>query len=368
MNPKNYTPNTGDHWKLGLVIILLLLSGCQKPVDLNVGDGVLDGVAINARVFRDVTGGAFLDFELTSFNPDNEQTVQSVTIIREEPPLQQSIAFGGVTRADTLLPRAFIEFGSRYQMILETEQGLTFESDFQSILMSPSSASINAEIVEREVVDEMLGASVEDHLSYRINMPLVNGLGDRVSLRWQAEEVFLLIDLGVPGIPFAENPVRNCWLNSVPIDRGAILLNSSRVAGESLNDFILFEDIPDYRHASEYNLVLTQETLSQEAAIYFQQISELEEIEGGLFDPPFANPISNIRATNSDMRTFGYFYATDLQVLRFHVSAATAGFPPSRCSIFDSFDDADQLCRSCEFDPRVVALGLPPEFFVFENE
>lgn len=172
-------------------------------------------------------------------------------------------------------------------------------------------------------------------------------------LRWRVTGEYQFLE----GYPGALNP-RYCY---IPIN---LDINDIRILdGSELRDGILFEqEIAeteyDFRFAIQFCYHISQYSISEEEYTYWQNIKEVTDIDGGLFDPPPGTIIGNIKNIDDpDEIPVGYFSVSSVFFKRAFVNRDdTDYFIRGKCEGFQRFTqfgcmDCTELNRSSLIRP-----------------
>jgi len=112
-----------------------------------------------------------------------------------------------------------------------------------------------------------------------------------------------------------------------------------------LEDFVLTEVAisKNYTEGSYFQVV--QQSLSAGALEYFSEVDMLISREGGIFDPPAGQILTNFeRSSTSASEVFGYFYLTETDTIRVFVNPDNLNVGATVCECKRGFFD---ICDDC---------------------
>ncbi len=172
-------------------------------------------------------------------------------------------------------------------------------------------------------------------------------------LRWDVDEVFSFINV-IPG-PFPT--YIDCYIQTWPEQRGFVLLNGEDFEGGQLTGQLLASKLIDHTFEERHYFNINQYSLNREAFEYWQQVSQMVNQTGSIFDIPPAPIRGNLHnPDNPDELVLGFFEACQLNTSRFFiVKSMLPLFPADPCIVQPA------ICDNC----KSVENNLPerPEWF-----
>jgi len=140
-------------------------------------------------------------------------------------------------------------------------------------------------------------------------------------LRWRVEGEYVIRENG--GINL--NPKR-CFV-SINLDQNVISVFDSRELSEGiLVNQEIASAILDFRFTEKFCFHISQYSISEEEFDYWNNIKQVTEIDGSLFDPPPGTVVGNIRnVDNPNEIAVGYFSVASVFFLRDFVSGDELG-------------------------------------------
>ena len=206
-----------------------------------------------------------------------------------------------------------------YHLEVILEDGSHYESEPSSLQSSSVIDSIKYEVYDGSYTDNS-GQFTE---STKIKLSCFSSFtdNDRPYLRWRINGMYEFQE-AAPGVFFPER----CYItNNIDLNKIRIF-NSNELNGSVLFDQEIFDAIYDFRFIFQYAVLISQYSISEDEYDYWNNIKQIIDVEGGLFDPPPGTVVGNIRNVNDPNETVvGYFSISSLTRLRYFVSSNTTG-------------------------------------------
>lgn len=317
--------------KLLAALLLLLPIACLDVIDLEVGSDLTESFSFNGFIKKgnpsvvEVVVNRVFDFDPSSLRPI---VVRSITVQDETGgSVELELVGTGLYRAIIPAndPNLAVEIGKSYSMSITTFDGRTYESSLETILdvPKPDNIAIGYTSIERE---GPLGTLIQDTLlQCTINTPLtVNDAPTR--LRWSFQRTYRLTDTPPRGEPKTCYITENIGVNNIAI------FDATESTIDRIDDFPLFTLRPDYTFSEGIYINVLQEALSEAAYTYWDQINQVLNRTGNMFEAPAGRIITNFQNINdAEDPVFGYFYAANVDTVRLFVSPEFAGNPTRLC-------------------------------------
>lgn len=309
--------------KLALLFLLVVLFGCLDPIEFERPDTIENGIAIQGKLTKGTPSNIRVTIRKI-FNFKDRESLLNVKSVALQDDTGNQIAIpssrdGVFEQALTNFP---IEYGVGYKIIVTTFDNRIFESSFESVLPVPTPENLKAQFVERERLNAIGGKETIEVLSFGIKTPLtVNTREPNSRILWELVGTYKLT---------ADNGIV-CYVD-IPPFQNYIPFDGTTTSGSVIESTSVYETIPTSIFAEGYYFSVFQQSLSETAYDYWSQINLINNRSGSLFEPPIGNITSNlININNPAEEVFGYFYATEENVIRTYVSPAMAGYPSRSC-------------------------------------
>ena len=340
---------------LCLSLILIGLSACLERIDFARPDSIKNGIAIQGKLTKDnpskveVSIRKIFDFESNPrFLP-----AKSVHIIDENnKELELITRATGKYNLEIPNDHPFfkVEYEKGYKIRVVNADGRVFESHFDSIFPVPKPRKLRVKVTPVTVQGRAGIITQREQLSFFIDTPLsLPGNSSFSRILWEFDGVYQLTDFGSR---ITNSEPKTCYIYSPPV-RNYITSNPKSLVIDSLG-FKLYETSFTSLFAEGYYLEVLQQGLSEAAYDYWSQVNLVVNRTGDVFQEPAGKVNSNIKNIEDPTdEVFGYFYATEAEVIRVYVSPEMAKFPLSECtgSVANYCFDCLLLDRSTDIKP-----------------
>jgi len=127
-------------------------------------------------------------------------------------------------------------------------------------------------------------------------------------------------------------PEKTCYINiKVNLDKLVVFSGKNR-STDILNQYRLFQGNANHRFAIGYNMRVVQKSISDDAYVYLKNTNELLQRIGGILENPVGKIESNFtNINNPEEEVFGFFYATEQDTMRIHISPEDVNSPNRLC-------------------------------------
>ncbi len=225
-------------------------------------------------------------------------------------------------------------------------RGKVFESTDQAIIPSPAEGQLSFTQTRRNELNEIENIVQRPYIQLRVNAPLINDNGKKVSMRWDVSGVYQFVEIAWTDNPFFQT--KSCFVYDRLTNSQFTVLQGDEVNGNTVEGFMIDELILDTRFYIGYYYTVLQRTLSDQAADYWNQIVLSGSREGSIFDVPAGRLSSNIRVVEGEEEdVVGYFYGTAVDTLRMLVRGTDVDQPRSPCPQEDTGDTTNDPCCNC---------------------
>ena len=210
--------------------------------------------------------------------------------------------------------RSDLQVGSRYRLLITTQEGQSYESDFVELRQSPSLG---------DVFWTMDGEGIT------IRVDAQDPSGNTRYYQWIYEETwqydadrpgFWIIKGGRPQYRTAEERVDICY--STKASSKVLISTSSDQSSDVINDFPLTYIPAGSRKLSRtYSILVQQRALDAQSYQYWSQLQRTTENLGGLFDPLPSQVNGNLHSTIAGGPVvLGYFSGGGVQEKRIYIN------------------------------------------------
>ncbi len=230
-----------------------------------------------------------------------------------------------------------------YQIDISLSDGRRFQSKPQELRSSSLIDSISYSIEEKSLRNNAGDFNSQLFISMLISTD-ISEAEEPPFLRWRVEGEYQLQE----GFPGALN-LRRCYIKE-NLDLNDIrVFDASELNGNVLFDQVIAETPYNFRFADQFCFHVSQFSISEEEFEYWNNIKDIIDINGGLFDPPPGTVIGNIvNVDNPSDIAVGYFSVSSAFFTRQFINSNELDFfVEPKCST-RGFRDIPFGCRNCE--------------------
>jgi hypothetical protein len=334
----------------GTGLLILLFSQCVEEFDPPSSDYdnllVVEAFISKGNEQTDVKLSRSMPLDTTGFFPESGAGVS----IRED--TGEEYFLSETTYGSYKFPEGFIaQSGMSYQIRILRSDSKQYESDFVTLRQTPDIDSVYWEYLEKP---ELGVEGLQIYLSTQ------DPENKTRYYRWYYDETWifrtpydatLIYENGL--IRERIEDINTCWKN---VSSTAILLgNSETLDQDIINSYeLVYVDNTTERLADRYSLNVKQYALSEEAYKYWNELKDLNENLGTLFDPMPYTIRGNIYNINDRKETvLGYFDAAEVKEKRIFISQLEI----PRMQIFNPYQACSDTLVSFSLVGGMVARG-----------
>ena len=339
-----------------LLSIIFFATSCLDEIDLEVDKGFSETLAIDGKIVKgDPSWVNVRISRLFDFTPDSRRTIVVLGIlVRDENANEIPLELTAQEQYAAVIPNDHpsfsVEYFQKYQIEVRTADGRTFASDFAELLPVPEISKVEAVPVSKLVESQALDVRTEEFVEFRIDSPIKTfDNPNNVSLRWEFERTFAVTDNPPPSLP---NFRKVCYLTQTAGLFNPISLDGEMITAPQIANYEIYEENVDSRFAQGYVLHIYQESLTNEALTYWQQVQSTVLRNGDMFEAPAGTIVSNIRNINlPNDAVIGFFYATEIDTFRTYVGPEELDFPDTLCIPLPAPIMEPHICLDCLVEP-----------------
>ena len=348
-----------------LILLCGLFTSCLDPIDLEVDKGFRETVAISGKLTKgDPSRVTARVARLFDFLPDSRRIIfAQEVLIRDEYshalPLKVSAQETYSLQIPADHPEFRVDYFEKYQLEVLLSDGRRYLSEFEQLLPVPRIDSIRPRVITKLIVDRVQDYRPALFLAFDLDSPIaVNAQTGNSKLRWDFEGTFEISSL----MQVNKDSLQTCYITQkVDLFRPQSF-DGTTIAADRMDGFLLNEEIANWRFAQGYVLHTYQESLTNTAFSYWENVQSSVLRSGDMFEPAAGNLQTNFSnpADPADNVT-GFFYATEIDTFRVYIDPAFVSFPDSLCHPPPAFPPC--VCIDCLVEPR--STGVRPSFFPF---
>ena len=355
-------------WIFGIVLMGTAQS-CLDPIDLEVPAKERETLVIQAKLSKgepsvvEAVINRLFDFTASSRMP---VTVRSVELIDDEGNKVELEATSTIDYIAVITdndPRMSIDYGRSYQIRVATFDNRVFISDLEPLLPTPvpdrltftRGTTLNdSTLIEEDIVRVFVSTGLRPELTP----------DTKSRLRWEVEIAYEADDAPLDG-----TEPKTCWITTLAELTDIKTVDGEELADESINDFLIAEIPIGPNFAKGVYINVYQESLTESALVYWKQVGQLVERSGNMFESPVGKLTTNFANANDGVadEIFGYFYATDQEVVRVYIDPSDVGNPTPTCPWTGEVAPGrgctiPQICCDCAVLPN--STTVKPSYWV----
>ncbi|MCB0665870.1 MAG: DUF4249 family protein, partial [Saprospiraceae bacterium] len=304
---------------------MIIPLGCLDEIDLPIEPDLDAAIVIEGQLsmgnpsVASITITRLFDFSASSLQPVN---VREVLLLDEN---DQSVELNeiapGTYKVSIENDASFkVEVGKSYRLKVTTFDNRLIISTPETIRSTPEPGPVEATLFEKDRLNDEGQIVQDDFLAFSIETPIVlSSDGEAARYLWSLEQTYLLTDSPNRSL---ENG-KECYITEV-IDVSSInVLDGNQYTGVESVSALIYETPVNYYFAEGYYLTIVQQSLSPGAYRYWNQVSQVINRTGNMFEAPAGTIKSNfvnVEDGESSPNVFGYFYATQTDTTRLYVS------------------------------------------------
>ncbi|MCB0630589.1 MAG: DUF4249 domain-containing protein [Saprospiraceae bacterium] len=334
---------------LGMIIGL---SACLSEITLDVPRNDKKQLVIRGVLKDGDTTGVTVSLSyLTDFVPSEtpDYVVDATVTLMDESGNQVSIPMQQEGLYQLAIPYGAYELevtpGRSYQLSVVLSDGKRYESTLETLYDVPAPQSVYY-LTEQRIIENNAGNLVDqEYLKFLINTPLLNARGERSFLKWSFIGTYKFMESSVDS-PFPPN-VHTCYISEALDLEHVVAYNGEENSQDQLSNYFLLEEPFDYRFVDGFYLSIYQQSLSENAYNYWSSIGKVVDLSGNFFEAPPGKVRGNFKNVEDDTEeVYGYFYATQETIFRYHIPSARDRVEPY-CPVIGDPDTAPGICFNC---------------------
>jgi hypothetical protein len=306
------------------LLLAAACSSCIEPFEPEIGER--QSVLVINGTITDIPGPHEVTVSMsTPYNEPYFQPVDGcVVTVEDESGTYHSYYQSSPGRYHAYLPAPFLSVGKAYSLTVRTPQNLVYRSDFDTLLACPPIDTLYYDVQNRGT--NLQGRTMNGIQFYS---DLTGSAGTATNFRWLLEETweyrtpyigqYLYEYQGGPITYFYTDHVHRCFMTH-PVS-GLHTASTRFLAGNAIRRNPLnyvSDETP--RLLYKYSVLVTQQSLTDAAYSYWDQLETQSEESGGLYETqPYSIAGNLCNPENPDEKVLGFFYATQQQTSRLTV-------------------------------------------------
>ncbi|MEZ5045119.1 MAG: DUF4249 family protein [Saprospiraceae bacterium] len=338
-------------------MVLLLYSSCLSEIQLEAPKIDIQSLAITASLFHGAPSivsvnlsrvANFIEFDFPS--PEND----AIVLLVDENGRRQYIPNVANGYYELKIVEAIQEFpiaiGKSYQIQVITGEGKTYASTFEPLQAVPKPSGISLATEKKQVINESGNIVDQQFIRFFIDTPITKpDNSGKAILKWDIEGTYKFVE-STPDGPSIPN-VRTCYIKEILQRERPVIFNGKESSKAVLSQHFIIEEPLDHRFSRGFYLTVFQQSISEGAVKYWDQIRKVVDLNGNFFESPpgkIRGNFQNIDDSQEDV--FGYFYAAQQDTIRVFVPQSVIGetiFPLCPGTIQAGQEPPFSTCYNC---------------------
>lgn len=348
----------------------LLFSACIKEITLEAPEENSPNLAIRGRLLGgDLPVVTVKITSVTDFRPSSipiPVTGASVVLIDEfnhgiDIPMREP----GIYELE-IPPGAFdleVKRGAAYQLSVSIPGGRNYLSTFEPLHAVPEPTEIRYTSTRRDVLNEANNIVDREFIQFLLTTPLrVPSNETRSYLKWDFIGTYKFLESTLA----ASFPpqTKTCYITEFLNLENVVVFDGTAASQDVLQDFFLLDEQFDYRFSNGFYLTVRQQSLSESAYRYWDEVSRVVNITGNFFEAPPGKVRGNFRnVDDAQEEVAGYFYASEETIFRLYVDPGNDPPMPFCPLTTPSAASVDTTCTNCLL--RANSTIIKPDFWEF---
>ncbi|MEM6378549.1 MAG: DUF4249 family protein, partial [Bacteroidota bacterium] len=308
-----------------LIVFIFSLKSCLDPIEFDQPRGLEDALVIQGLLLKG--SPSRVEIRITRLFNFNTSSFGRVTPIEAHIIDQDGNKLELEKRGEGILrltipddhPDFPIKYNRSYRIEFQMPSGGVIVSDLEPLIPVTRIDSIHNEMIIKFVQDPMdRDKSILDtFIRFSVDTQLkLEDQQDYARFRWLADRTFRFTEA-----PQFEPPTDTCYITQATDLFQPRLFDGNVLKDDYLNRQVVYDQYLDFKFAEGYIFSVYQESLSEGAFAYWDQVDQLLNRTGDMFETPAGIAFSNLRYTdNREEQIYGYFYCTERDTLRKYIS------------------------------------------------
>ncbi|MFM2395184.1 MAG: hypothetical protein RLZZ546_3167, partial [Bacteroidota bacterium] len=303
---------------------------CLDTIDLKVPNEYDDGLVIQGGIFR-YKDHAEINVLLSIISDERAQSrIVRVSKIFVENDKGQKVNLNENDDGSYgifLRPNDFnIDYGTKYKVMAETFGKTVYESSWQELKVSPQIKSLRYGLIKKPAVIKLNATDSTEFVEFYVDTDVKNE-------KYNYKLKFDIINSYKYSSQIEGDDIsRVCYVTQRAGLRNVMLFDGTSSEKESIENLPIFTTQLNYLFSEGYVGTVVMQAVSDSTYSYFNQINELNNREGNIYDPPAGRLITNIKnVSNPNGLAYGFFYAVTQDTARIKISPEAVGNPVRQC-------------------------------------
>ena len=309
-----------------ILFIIIMVSSCLDPIELDVPKILTDGVVIQGSMVRNggnATVRIYTSLITNETRPSAVIRLKDAFLInsdgqeielKESGDGQYSVNIQGSTTFN-------ISNGVSFKVKATTVSNDVYESELKVMAETPKISNLKFGAINSSNPD--IKPTIDVVIDTKLNS---ENSGFNI-FKWEIFQAYKLTD------QLWNSPEgKLCYVTSAVELLNVPLFDARKSSETNLSNFVVSKRPIDYKFSEGYYTVVVQEAIDEDTYQYFLAYNDLIVREGNIFETPAGVIPSNIKCVNNpDKLAFGYFYVSEQDTARMYMPPAEVGSPGRQC-------------------------------------
>jgi hypothetical protein len=295
-----------------ILFLITALFGCVEPYNPPALDEVVDLLVVDGFINASDNSAHVSLSKATALDESNAGVAETnATVTIEDDQGTSHLLNEKLNGVYTLVDEQF-SFSKKYRVVIATQNGKHYYSDFIKLTNTPPIDSINWKPgIQHHGIDILVNTHDDSNTTHYYQWTFEE--------TWEYTSNFPTAFRVLNGIviPIEEN-LYHCWRSETSDE---ILVGSTvQLSADVIREFRLLSiPVPSLRLSHRYSLLVKQRALSKDAFDFYTQLKKSTESLGGLFDPMPAQVLGNLHSDNPNEPVLGYFSGGEIKENRIFI-------------------------------------------------
>lgn len=325
------------------VCLAIIFSNCISPAELAIVPS--GGRLTVAGQISTLEGRTYIELGTTADTERLPNPLSGATVWLVDEIGEMSL-FRETKPGQYRLSQAAFE-GKTYFVRVQFGNGKVYESRPESVPAYSGTDATSYDFSRKKVPD--IDGIISDKTFVNIYVNSQSPTEQEPFIKWEVEEVFVIVPTTVPGGMGRINP--SCYVTQNADPQNIVIVNRSEFAADRIENLLVATRMIDQSFHTRHYFNVYHSAISREAFDYWKKVDILANNVGSIFDTPPAEIKGNMFNVNRpDELVLGYFQVVNETLNRFYL---LEGDLPYRlrdyCEYLPFRDDSDypSECKDC---------------------
>ena len=352
-----------------LVGTSVFLGGCLDTIDLESPEGLEQALVIHGELIlgapsvANVSVSRLFDFTAQSRIPVSMRKVEVLDLDGNSVTLKETRP-GEYTGEISATSGIDVKVGGEYFIRIEAIDGRVFESQSESMIQGDAIQGLWYEVTKEEIIGEFGDIdSVQKLQLYLSTTSIDPSTGEPTRLKWDVRRTYKITDSPIE--PWVDPKV--CYIDDNP-QSDVQIADGVESGTQNIDSLQVLETVISSFYAEGAYLAVYQQAITPTTYGYWNEVRELRNRTGGMFEPVAGEIRTNMFNVNDRQDlVYGFFSCYIQDTARVYISPEGAGYPPKACPPFGGIVNLNGDCNvrvCCDCRDRPGSSVEKPSYWV----